>query len=222
MKKLIIYRVVALAMLALAFSSCRDANVRPIVPPELTPTPKDSVWGGYFPNSPNSSWTYVKTVNSIVIDTFTVTIEKRVLLLKKISASRRRIVGGEIDSVFFTAIIEDSVFIYADPDDLTNPKKVYKQLLLPAYSFQNWKVRKLNDEFGSDRASGGSEINDLQTPAGTFHTAYEIERITDAQYQKAHEWLYFVPSIGIVKREIINNSTNDNIVWELINYRIEH
>ena len=119
------------------------------------------------------------------------------------------------------AIIDDSVFFYTDINDLGNNKKILKSYLLPLDNYRNWMIRNLDHLFGSDNASGGSLIGSVTVPAGKFDEVYEIERITDAQDRKAHEWINFVPEVGMILRETLDNSTNETTVWELKSYFIK-
>jgi len=58
-------------------------------------------------------------------------------------------------------------------------------------------------------------------PVGKFDNVYEIERITDGEDRKAHEWISFVPGIGLIRKETLDNSTNKTTVWELKSYVIK-
>jgi hypothetical protein len=114
--------------------------------------------------------------------------------------------------------VGDSVFAYSDINDMTNPKKIEKQYILPLEQYKSWSVRVLDQAFGSDIASGASDIGSEKVPAGTFNNVLEIERITDAQDRKTHQWIHFVPTIGVISSETLDISTNTRTVWELKKY----
>jgi len=201
--------------------SCQEASITPWIPPSIKPTEKDTVWGNYFPNSPGTEWEYDIKVDNQFKGTVKIIIEKRVLLPDTNSASQWSFeeLGNKYTN--YVAIIEDSVFFFRDTKNLTNKLKILKSYILPVDKYMNWNVRNIDQSFGSDKSSGGSLIGSLTVPAGKFDGVYEVERITDSQDRKAHEWISFVPGIGLIRKETLDNSTNKTTVWELKSYVIK-
>ncbi len=221
MKKIFTYKIILIFAISLVLLSCKEANVVPIVPIIPQPTPKDSLWGDYFPNSPGTKWEYTVSTNSVPTNSIEISITKRVLLENKESVSEWDIKSNSGDTKQYVGIIGDTVKIYIDINNINNPQSILYAYILPLNKFNNWNYRNLEQTFGNDIASGGSLIGKLTVPAGTFDNVYEIERITDAQDRKAHEWIDFVPEIGMIKKQIIDNNTNDNIIWELKSFQIK-
>lgn len=201
--------------------SCQEANITPWLPPVVKPTEKDTLWGDYFPNSPGNHWEYNITVDNQYKGTVKILIDKRVLLPDTNSASQWSFeeLGNKYSN--FVAIIDDTVFFFTDTKNLTNNLKILKSYILPVDKYLNWNVRNIEQSYGSDKSSGGSLIGSLTVPAGKFDNVYEIERITDSQDRKAHEWISFVPGVGLIRKETLDNTTNKTTVWELKNYSIK-
>ncbi|MFC2131332.1 hypothetical protein ACFLSQ_07845 [Bacteroidota bacterium] len=210
-----------ISILIILLLSCDEATITPWLPPTQKPTEFDSLWGDYFPNTPDTEWEYDIKINSQPSGTAKIKIEKRVLILDTISASLWKFEEPGRTYSNYVAIIGDSVFFYTDINDISKNKKILKSYILPLDNYHDWKVRSLDQSFGSDNASGGSLTGSITVPAGKFDEVYEIERITDAQDRKAHEWIKFVPDVGMIMRETIDNSTNETTVWELKSYIIE-
>ena len=220
--EVIILKIASLnIILLIILLSCQEANITPWYPPAIKPTEKDSIWGDYFPNTPGTEWEYNITVDDIYKGTVKIKIEKRVLLPDTNSASKWNYeeLGNKYSQ--YVAIIADSVFFFYDISNLSNQIKKLKNYILPVNKFLDWNVRQLEQSFGNDIASGGSPIGSVTVPAGKFDNVYEIERITDAQDRKAHEWIYFVPEVGMIRKETLDNSTNKTIIWELKSYLIK-
>lgn len=203
------------------FLSCEEGNITPWVPPQPKPTERDSVWGNYFPNSAGTEWEYNVIINSANSGIIKVKIEKRILLPDTVSASQWKYSGSNKTYWNYVAIVGDSVFYYNDIKDLKSATKIFKDYILPLDKFKYWDIRQLEQSFGSDKASGGSSIGSVTVPAGKFDDVYEIEHITDANDSKAHEWIYFVPGIGMIRRETLDISANITTVWELKSYFIK-
>lgn len=219
--KVLIYKFIIIFSVCFVLLSCKEANVVPIVPSKPQPTERDSLWGDYFPNSPGTHWLYEVTTNSLPTNSIEISITKRVLLENKESVSEWNIKSNSGETKQYVGIIGDTVKIYTDINNIDNPQKILFAYILPLNKFNNWNYRNLDQSFGSDIASGGSLIGKIKVPAQEFDNVYEIERITDAQDRKAHEWIDFVPEIGMIKKQIINNNTNDNIIWELQSFQIK-
>ena len=209
------YIIIILAIIA---CGCEEATVTPYVPPAPKPTERDSIWGDYFTNTAGSEWEYNVSVNSQFSHIAYIKIEKRVLLNKKYSVALWNISEKGNNIQHYTGIIADTVFVYTDINDLTNPQKIVKQYILPMEQYRTWSVRLLEQEFGNDNASGGTNIGSKTVTAGTFNNVLEIERITDAKDRKSHQWINFVQNVGVIRSEILDISTNTTTVWELRKY----
>jgi len=202
--------------------SCEEATIEPIPPDIQQPTKRDSIWGDYFPNSVGSFWEYNVIIEGSFSHKLNISIEKRILINKKISASVWNFKDKNGSYKNYVAIIEDSVFFFTNTQNLNEAKSIIKQYILPLNIFRNWNARLLDLDFGSDRISGGSIIGKVNVPAGNFDNVIELERIIDAKDEKSHQWLNFVEGIGLIRLEKIDNSTNNNIIWELVNYQIKN
>jgi hypothetical protein len=213
---------IKLTILCLLFLfSCKEATITPWIPPVSKPTPYDSLWGEYFPNYPGTTWQYDIKVDGQNQGTLTISIEKRILIFNTVSVSLWNFDQPYGSYSRYTAIIEDSVFFYHDINNLKNNEKKYKSYILPLDNYLNWDVRILDQSFGSDRASGGSNIGTIKVPAGIFNNVYEIEHITDAKDKKANEWINFVPGVGMIRMETLDNNTNKTTILELRSYQIK-
>ncbi len=208
-------------LLIVSITSCQEATLEPIQPNNPKPTEKDSLWGDYFPNSLGTFWEYNVIINGKMSYILKITIEQRILINNKISASVWLFETNNDKYKNYVAIIQDSVFFYTRPNEITDAKYIIKQYILPLNIFRNWEARNLDVEFGSDRMSGGAVIGKINVPAGNFDNVIEIERIVDAKDEKSHQWLNFVPGIGLIRFEKIDNSLNQNTIWELMNYEIK-
>ena len=212
-------------LLFIFLDSCQEANINPWFPPTPKPSEKDTVWGDYFPNSPGTQWTYhikIKTTPDGEIDggNVTVSILERVLIKDSVSVSLWSFNENGNVTQNYVAIVKDSVFFFTDIDNTIDPKTIIKNYILPLNVFREWNVRILDQTFGKDNSSGGGEfIDPITVAAGTFNNVYEIERITDAQDRKAFEWIDFVPQVGLIRKETLNNNTNETTIWELTDFK---
>jgi len=214
--KFLVLNIVAIILLV----SCQEANITPWYPPVIKPTEKDTIWGDYFPNSPGTEWEYNVTVDNQYKGSVKIVIEKRVLLPDTTSASQWAFEELGEKYINFVAIVQDSVFFFTDTKQLKNINTRLKSYILPVDKFRNWNVRNFEQSQGSDKSSGGSMIGSITVAAGKFDNVYEIERITDAQDRKAHEWISFVAGVGLIRKETLDNSSNKTTVWELKSYTI--
>ncbi|MFH1050095.1 MAG: hypothetical protein V1779_04085 [bacterium] len=201
--------------------SCQEANITPWVPPTIKPTEKDTVWGDYFPNSPGTEWEYNIIIDTQYKGTVKIKIDRRILLPDTNSASVWNFDESGNKYSQYIAIIADSVFFFTDIVKLSDKLKILKSYILPVNNYGDWNVRNLEQSFGNDKSSGGSLIGSVTVPAGKFDNVYEIERITDAQDRKAHEWISFVAGVGLIRKETLDNNTNKITVWELKSYVIK-